>query len=177
MRKGFDFTPRNATILQMTALDDFDRAILREVQTDNRTPLRDIGARVHLSAAAVQRRLRRMERDGVIRSNTAVLDPRACGALITVVVEVELEREHSASIDRMKARLRAAPQIQQCYYVTGRTDFMLVVVVEDMEAYEVFIAEQFFDDPDIKRFESFVVMDQVKSGLTIDLGRREKRRE
>ena len=89
----------------MTNLDEFDLAILREVQADNRTPLRDIGAQVHLSAAAVQRRLRRMERDGVIRSNTAVLDPRACGALITVIVEVELEREHSASIDRMKAKV------------------------------------------------------------------------
>lgn len=156
----------------MTDLDQFDLAILREVQADNRTPLRDIGARVHLSAAAVQRRLRRMERDGVIRSNTAVLDPRACGALITVIVELELEREHSVSIDRMKARLRAAPQIQQCYYVTGRTDFMLVVVVADMEAYEAFVSEHFFGDPDIKRFESFVVMDQVKAGLTVDLERR-----
>lgn len=153
----------------MMPLDSFDRAILREVQRDARSPLRDIGARVHLSAAAVQRRLRRMERDGVIRANVAVLDPRACGAMITVIVEVELEREHAAAIEALKARLRAAPEVQQCYYVTGRTDFLLVVVVPDMAAYEAFVSTQFFDDPDIKRFESFVVMDSVKAGLAVDI--------
>src|SRR3546814_557924 len=116
----------------MTVLDCFDRAILREVQNDNRTALRDIGKRVHLSSAAVQRRLRRMEREGVIRANTAVLDPGACGAAITVVVEVELEREHTVAMDQLKARLHATPQVQQCYYVTGRTDFLLIVVVPDM---------------------------------------------
>lgn len=153
----------------MTVLDSFDRAILHEVQKDNRAALRDIGQRVHLSPAAVQRRLRRMEREGVIRANTAVLEPSACGAAITVVVEVELEREHTITMEQLKARLRAAPQVQQCYYVTGRMDFLLIVVVPDMSAYERFIAEHFFDDPDIKRFESFVVMDRVKVGLAIDV--------
>lgn len=153
----------------MTPLDRFDRAILREVQKNAKTPLRDIGARVHLSAAAVQRRLRRMEREGVVHANVAVVDPRACGAMITVVVEVELEREHTKAIEQLKTRLRAAPQVQQCYYVTGRTDFLLVVVVPDMTTYEAFISEYFFDDPDIKRFESLVVMDRVKAGLDVDI--------
>jgi Lrp/AsnC family transcriptional regulator, leucine-responsive regulatory protein len=153
----------------MPTLDDFDMAILREVQADNHAPLRDIGERVHLSAAAVQRRLRRMERDGVIRANTAVVDPRACGALTTVIVEVELEREHAVAIARLKDRLRASPLVQQCYYVTGRTDFLLVVVVPDMKVYEAFTSEFFFDDPDIKRFESFVAMDRVKVSLTVAL--------
>jgi DNA-binding Lrp family transcriptional regulator len=151
----------------MNELDRFDRAILREVQKDNRTPLRDLGERVHLSAAAVQRRLRRLEREGFIRANVAVLDPRACGAAITVMVEVELEREHTAALEQLKSKLRSAGEVQQCYYVTGRTDFLLIVVVRDMQAYEQFISTHFFDDPDIKRFESFVVMDHVKTGLAI----------
>lgn len=124
-------------------LDSFDRAILREVQKDNRIALRNIGQRVHLSAAAVQRRLRRMECEGVIRANTAVLEPSACGAAITVFVEVELEREHTVAMEQLKARLRTAPQVQQCYYVTGRTDFLLIVVVPDMAAYERFIEKHF----------------------------------
>lgn len=148
-------------------LDKFDRAILNVVQADNHTPLREIGQRVHLSAAAVQRRLRRMEAEGVIQANTAVVDPRACGSMITVVVEIELEREHSRAMDLLKRRLGEAPEVQQCYYVTGRMDFLLIVVVPDMSAYEGSIARHFFDDPDIKRFESFVVMDRVKTGLAI----------
>jgi DNA-binding Lrp family transcriptional regulator len=148
-------------------LDRFDRAIWRAVQADNRTPLRDIGHSVNLSAAAVQRRLRRMERLGVIEANVAIVDPARCGGAISVIVEVELEREHTAQMAALKSRLRAAPEVQQCYYVTGRTDFLLIVVVPDMAAYETFIAAHFFDDPDIKRFESFVVMDRVKAGMAI----------
>ena len=151
----------------MQPLDNFDRAILRILQKDNTTPQRDIGAVVNLSAPSVQRRIRRMEEDGVIAANVAQIAPEAVGLPLTIFVEVELVSETPEEIDAAKARFREAPEIQQCYYVTGEADFVLVVVVESMSAYEDFTRRNFFQSGNVKKFRTFVSMDPVKRGLNI----------
>lgn len=152
------------------ALDAFDRAILAILQQDNTTPQRLIGERVNLSAPAVQRRIRRMEKDGVIRANVAIVEPAALGQAITLFVEVELVSERAADIDAAKRAFVAAPEVQQCYYVTGEVDFMLVVLVPSMAAYEALTRRLFFADANIRKFRSFVAMDRVKTGLAVPIG-------
>jgi Lrp/AsnC family leucine-responsive transcriptional regulator len=151
------------------ALDAFDRAILTILQRDNRTPQRTIGAAVNLSAAAVQRRIRRMEESGVIRSNVAIADPERVARPLTLIVEVEVESERAEQLDDLKRRFRNAPEIQQCYYVTGETDFMLVVSAASMAEYEDLTRRLFFADDNVKRFRTFVAMDRVKVSLALPL--------
>jgi Lrp/AsnC family leucine-responsive transcriptional regulator len=151
------------------ALDSFDRAILDILQRDNTTPQRAIGEAVNLSAPAVQRRIRRMEEEGVIQANVAVVDPHKVGRPLTIVVSVELESERIDLIDATKKSFAAAPQIQQCYYVTGDADFMLVITVATMADYEEFTRRVFFGDNNIKRFRTFVAMDRVKTGSSVPL--------
>lgn len=103
----------------MTPLDPFDLAILRLLQRDNQTPQRAIGAAVNLSAPSVQRRIRRMEAEGVIRANVSEIAPEAVGLPLTIIVEVELESETPERIDAAKRRFREAPEVQQCHYVAG----------------------------------------------------------
>ena len=150
-------------------LDAFDRAILAILQQDNTTPQRVIGEQVNLSAPAVQRRIRRMEAQGVIRANVAVVDPAALGHPITLFVEVELVSETAPDIDAAKSAFLAAPEVQQCYYVTGEADFVLTVVVPSMTAYEALTRRLFFGNNNVKRFRTFVAMDRVKVGLTVPL--------
>jgi DNA-binding Lrp family transcriptional regulator len=116
-------------------LDVFDRQLLLEVQQDNRMPLRLLAEKVHLSTAAVQRRIRRMEEAGVISSNVAVVSPPSVGKVITLLVEVQAERTQTADLDELKKSL-SGPEVQQCYYVTGEADFMLVMTVHSMTEYE-----------------------------------------
>lgn len=151
------------------ALDSFDRAILDILQRDNTTPQRAIGEAVNLSAPAVQRRIRRMEEEGVIQANVAVVDPQKVGRPLTIIVWVELESERIELIDATKRSFAAAPQIQQCYYVTGDADFMLVITVATMADYEDFTRRVFFGDDNIKRFRTFVAMDRVKTGSSVPL--------
>lgn len=153
----------------MQPLDSFDRAILRILQKDNTTPQRDIGAAVNLSAPSVQRRIRRMEQDGVISANVARVAPEAVGMPLTIFVEVELVSETPAEIDGAKARFREAPEVQQCYYVTGEADFVLIVVVESMSAYEDFTRRNFFQSGNVKKFRTFVSMDAVKRGSEVEI--------
>ncbi|GAB4301010.1 MAG: Lrp/AsnC family transcriptional regulator [Roseovarius sp.] len=152
------------------ALDARDLAILRLLQADNKIPQRRIAEAVALSAPAVQRRIKRMEAAGVIAANVAVVDPAMVDHAITVFVEVEMEREQAEQIDAAKRLFSEAPEVQQCHYVTGEADFMLVVVVRSMADYEALTRRLFFANNNVKRFRSFVSMDRVKVGLTIPLG-------
>jgi Lrp/AsnC family transcriptional regulator, leucine-responsive regulatory protein len=148
-----------------TDLDDFDRAILRIVQVNAATPLREIAVQVNLSTAAVQRRIRRMEACGVIRSTVAIVDPTLAGKPITILVDVHVQREQ-LDAQTLKAHF-SGPEIQQCYYVTGEADFVLVLNVATMEEYEALARRLFYDKPEIKWFRTVVVMDRVKAGLCV----------
>jgi Lrp/AsnC family transcriptional regulator, leucine-responsive regulatory protein len=154
---------------QKVPLDDFDRKILAILQQDNLTPQRTIGEAVNLSAAAVQRRIRRLTETGVIRANVAVVDAEAVGQSITIFVEVEVFSETAAQIEEAKREFARTPEIQQCYYVTGEADFILVIVVPAMADYEALTRRLFFGNNNVKRFRTFVAMDRVKVGLGISV--------
>ncbi|MBJ6123721.1 Lrp/AsnC family transcriptional regulator [Sphingomonas mollis] len=151
------------------SLDAFDRAILRMVQRDNKTPQRTIAEAVNLSAAAVQRRIAAMEDAGVIVRNVAIVDTAAVGMAITSIVEVHLTDERSVTVDAAKKLFRDAPEVQQCYYVTGGISFVLVIVTSDMAAYEAITRRLFAQNDAVASFHSLIALDRVKAGgeLTI----------
>ncbi len=152
---------------QTVSIDNFDRRILEIVQQSNRTTSDQIAEQVGLSPAAVQRRLKRMREQRVIQADIAVVNPRSIGRAMTFVVQVSLERERADLMDAFKKEMRNNQAVQQCYYVTGSSDFILVVTATDMEGYDRFTRESFFDNPNIRSFQTNVVMDAVKVGLSI----------
>lgn len=152
------------------SLDSFDRAILAAYQHDTQRPAQRIGDAVGLSAAAVQRRLKRMRASGVIRAEVALLDPAAAGLPTTVIVHVDIDRETSADVDAFKALMRARPEVQQCWYTTGPTDFVLVVHAASLAAYEQFTRDTLAGHDNVARFTSYVALSEVKAGLALDLG-------
>lgn len=147
-------------------LDAYDRQLLVLLQKDNRTPLRELAGNVHLSTAAVQRRIRRMEEVGVISANAAIINPEMVGKAITILVEVHAERTQTPDLDAMKAAL-SGPEVQQCYYVTGDADFVLILTVSSMAEYEALARRLFYDNKNVKWFRTIVVMDRVKAGLDV----------
>lgn len=150
-------------------LDRFDLAILKVLQRDNKTPQRRVAEIVNLSAPAVQRRIRRMEEMGVIAANIAVVDPVKVGHAITLFVEVEMESERAEQFDAARRLFAGTPEVQQCHYVTGEADFILVVVVPSMAEYEALTRGLFFENNNVKRFRTFVSMDRVKVGLGVPI--------
>jgi len=150
-------------------LDAFDRAILRVVQQDNRTPQRTIGEAVNLSAAAVQRRIAAMEAAGVIAANVAVVDTEALSLAITAIVEVHLRDERAETVDRAKAMFRAAEEVQQCYYVTGGISFVLIIVTRDMRTYEALTRRLFAENESVASYRTLVALDRVKAGSSVPI--------
>ena len=148
-------------------MDDKDLDILRLVQRDARLTADAISHEVGLSPPAVQKRLKRLRQNGVIERDIAVLSPAKLGREMTIIVEVILERESRAHLDAFKRRMRNAPCVQQCYYTTGEADFILILTVENIQEYEAFTQTYFFDESNISRFKTAVVMDRVKVSLDV----------
>ena len=148
-------------------MDEKDIAILRLIQANARLTAEAISQDVGLSSPAVQKRLKRLRETGVIEREIAVLSPGKLGREMTIIVEVLLERESRAHLDAFKRKMRDAPCVQQCYYTTGESDFLLILTVRDIKEYEEFTQAHFFDESNISRFKTSVVMDRVKTSLDV----------
>lgn len=150
-----------------TTLDAFDLKLLGEIQRDAHIAQSELAARVNLSPAAVNRRLRRLSDEGVIERYTAVVVPAKVGYSLTIVTTIEVVSEQIDLLDAMKRTFDARPEIQQCYYVAGEWDFVLIVTVRHMEEYTELTRQLFFANNNVKRFKTLVSMDRVKVGLTV----------
>jgi DNA-binding Lrp family transcriptional regulator len=148
-------------------LDGADRILLARLQEDAGTPINDLAAISNLSIASVQRRLRRLRQDRVIEREIAVLDAAAMGQSMTLIVSVEFERERPDQLQAFRAQAIREPQVQQCYYVTGEADFVLICISSDMESFEALTERLLFSNPNVRRFRTCVVMGRTKVGLSI----------
>jgi len=98
-----------------------------------------------------------------------VLDPARVGRGLILIVEVTLQNERKADLDRFKTAMQAAPEVMQCYYVTGNADFILILSARDMADYDAFTRRHFFAEDNILRFRTSAVMDRVKTGFSLPL--------
>lgn len=150
-------------------LDDHDLAILRLLQEDAARPQREIADAVNLSPPAVQRRIARLTREGVIERVTAVVNPAAVDLPIAALVSVTLVDDRSATVASAKAFFSAADEVQQCYWVLGTVGFVLMVVAASLAEYERTITRLFADNDLVRSYHSMVVLDRVKVGLSLPL--------
>ena len=148
-------------------LDSFDRAILALLQRDNLMPQRLIAEQVSLSAPAVQRRIKRLQETGVIAANVALLDPARTGRTLTAVINVHLVNDRPDLSRDFRARLAAEDAVQQCFYVTGETDYILVVTATDMEDYQAICKRLFEGDENIRRYSTSIALERIKTGQQI----------
>lgn len=155
-------------------MDRIDRKILSVYQHDTRRIAESIGAEVGLSAAAVQRRLKRLRAEGVIAAEIAVLDKAAIGAsIITCIVTLSMaaapvpRAAPSAHLDRFRRQMIDHPMVQQCYHVTGTSDFVVIVIAESMEAYGTFARRWFETNAHVARYDTHVALERVKVGLSL----------
>jgi len=150
-------------------LDRIDRAILAWLQEDARVTAETMAPEVGLSIAAVQRRIKRLREEGVIQKEIAVVDPFKLGQAMTFVVSVELDRERLTDLDEFERTMRTEPNVQQCYRVTGTTDFVLVLLARDMTDFETFTRRALYENGNVRRFTTNVVTSRVKVGLAVPI--------
>jgi Lrp/AsnC family leucine-responsive transcriptional regulator len=145
-----------------TDLDALDRKILGCLQSNGRTSLAELSAKVGLSPSPCLRRIRHLERSGVIARYVAVLDQRLVGLPVSVFVSIKLEKQKQESLDRFAKAVERWPEVLECYLMTGSRDYWLRVVVPDLEAYERFVKQKLTRLEGIASIESSFALEQVK---------------
>ncbi|MBA4490519.1 Lrp/AsnC family transcriptional regulator [Paracoccus sp. S1E-3] len=117
-------------------LDEFDRRIIAELQRDGRISNVALAGKVGLSPSPCLRRVKLLEESGVIRGYRAVLDRVAVGLGMTVFIEITIARHSTIAAEILQHRLEALPGCVSCHLVSGASDFLVEMVVRDMEDYE-----------------------------------------
>ena len=148
-------------------LDALDKQILSLYQHDTRTSGEELGAQVGLSAAAVQRRLKRLREGGVIVAEAALLDCKQLGLGVTAIVHVDLVDESARASRAFRDKLVRRPEVQQCYGVAGEVDYVLIVIVPDLAAYDAFCEACLLHDANVRSFTTQVVLDAAKRGSAL----------
>jgi DNA-binding Lrp family transcriptional regulator len=150
-------------------LDRFDRQLLRLVQEDIGLSAEQLAGQVPLSPSSIQRRLRRLRETGVIERQVAVVDPNTMGRPTFFIVSLKVERERPDLLAQLRRWLAEQEHIQQAFYVTGESDFVLVVAAPDTEAYDALMGRLVSENPNVSRFTTNVALSVVKRGLSIPI--------
>ena len=153
----------------MSEIPKDDLKILSLLQNNAREKLETIALETGLSVATVQRRIKHLKSSGAITAETALISPEAVGYSMTFLILVELERERLDQVDSFRRKVKAEPNVQQCYYITGEADFALIALAKDMNDFEKLTNRLFFDDANVKRFRTSVVMNRTKISLSVPL--------
>ena len=150
-------------------LNKLDRRLLAILQKDARRPAELMGADVGLSASAVQRRIVRMREEGVITAEVALVDPKQAGRPLTMIVDVEVERERPELLASLKQWIAAEPCIQEAWYVTGAGDYVLIVAARDVDDFEALMQRFVADNPNVRRFQTRVALSTLKRGMFVPM--------
>ena len=149
----------------MIELDDIDKRIVAALQAEGRLPIVDLADRVGLSPTPCQRRVKRLEEEGVIVRYAALVSPAAMGFGLQALVEVTLEDHSEKTVDAFEAAIRARAEVVACYAVTGDMDFLVHVFVPDLPSFSEFALKALLRMPGVKGTRSSFIMQAVKSDL------------
>jgi Lrp/AsnC family transcriptional regulator, leucine-responsive regulatory protein len=146
------------------ALDEFDHRLLDLLQRDADATLSALGEAVGLSASAVQRRIKRYRESGLMRQ-VAVLNPTMLANVTLAAVLVAFERESARTHATFYAKMRNAPEVQQCYVLAGEWDYLVLLATTSLPHTREVAERLFGNDDTLKRYETRMVFEPIKVGL------------
>ena len=149
-------------------MDRLDRMILSLIQEDATMPVAEIGRRVGLSTTPCWRRIQKMEEDGVIKGRVAVLDPAKVNAKVTVFVSVVTNQHNEDWLTRFARIIAEFPEVVEFYRMSGQVDYLLKVVVPDIDAYDAFY-KRLVSKIDIADVSSAFAMERIKDTTALPL--------
>ena len=148
-------------------LDEKDKAILRYIQSNAKATVREIAANVHLSATPVHERIKRMEEEGVILQYTTLLDHSRINKGLMAICYISLKEHNKKSGGRFIKTLSEMPEVTEFYIISGAFDFMLKIVVENMDDYYNFHVNKLGQVDNIAQVQSTFIMGVIKAGQPV----------
>lgn len=153
----------------MVKLDATDLKILDLLQQDARMTIKELSKRLNLSTTPVFERIKKLEKNGVIDRYIAVLNPEKLGKKLNAFANISVKDHAKDEVEMFVERIIAFPEVMECHYVTGTSDFLIKVLVNDIEQYNLFVLEKLSAVPNIGKVESLFSLSVRKKSNVIPL--------
>ena len=150
-------------------LDALDMRLLEHLQQDARLPTAELARRLELSGPGLQKRLRKLEEQGVIRHYATVINREAVGLDLLCFVHVMLAHHRPSSIRRFPDRIKNMPEVLECHFLTGEFDYLMKVVVANHDELERFLFEKLMKVDGVDRTRTSIVVKEVKTSTSLPL--------
>lgn len=151
-------------------LDAIDRKILAILQERGRIPNTELADEVGLTPAPCLRRVKRLEDEGIIDRYVALLDPGKVGRDLVVFVHVTLDKQTKQGFTTFAEKMRAQPEVLECYFCLGEYDFLLKVMVPDLGVYQRFLVDVLAAMPEVSNTNSTIAAKEEKRTTVLALG-------
>ena len=144
-------------------MDRIDHNILKELKVNARLTNKQLAKRVSLTPSPCLRRVKNLEKSGIIKGYTTVVDLASLGYTITVMINVRLEKHSQEIVSAFESGIKALDEVVACYLVSGSNDYLLQVVTKDLTTYQSFVRNQLQKIPGIGFLESNFIFDEIKN--------------
>lgn len=145
-----------------TQIDAIDKRILQMLQLDGKMKIKEIASALKMTTTPIFDRIKKLEREGYIKGYSTIVDREKLGFDLVTFVTLTLDKHHLDYVHIFEKDILALKEVVACYHIAGRYDYLLKVVVEDMQAYQEFITQKLGSLVYIRRVQSSFVMTEVK---------------
>ena len=150
-------------------LDETDKKILHKLQQNSKITNKVLSNGLSLSVTAIFERIKRLERNGVISGYVALVQPEKVGKAFMVLTQIKLVQHTKNNVIKFEAEVVKLPEVLECYHVSGEYDYILKVLVKDMEAYREFMLSKLTNLEHIGSTQSTFIISSVKSTTALPL--------
>ncbi len=144
-------------------IDAIDKSILRMLQHNSKLTIKEIAGKLNLTPTPIFERIKRLENENYITSYKAVIDRKKVGLSLLVFCNISLNQHEASFISKFEKDIQQFTEVIECYHIGGMFDYLLKVVVKDMDIYQNFIAKKLASVDNIRQVQSAFVMTEVKS--------------
>jgi|TARA_B110000914_G_scaffold103979_1_gene91134 Lrp/AsnC family leucine-responsive transcriptional regulator len=153
-------------------LDRTDYRILHHIQNNARMSNVDLADAIGLSPAPCLRRVKALEQAGVIKRYAGIVDAGAVGLPISIFINISLERQERSHLEDFEASIRSNPEVMECYLMSGSSDYLVRIVVPDLQSFERFLADKLTRIPGVANIQSSFAVKQVVYNTELPLPER-----
>ncbi len=153
----------------MKKIDDTDASLLSLLQQDGRMTIKELAAQLKMSTTPVFERIKKLEKAGIIDHYAAVLNPDKLGKKLYAFAHISLKDHSKELVDEFTIQIVKIPQVMECHYVTGDSDFILKILLNDMEKYREFVMSSLFQMNNIAKVETFLSLSVSKQTNVIQV--------
>ena len=153
----------------MVKLDAIDKRLLEFLQNDSKVNIKEVAAQLNMTKTPIYERIKRYNKEGIIEKYVAVINRRKISNSMVVFCFVSLESQKLEEIQKFSEAIKRIPEVMECYLMGGANDFLLNVVVSDLDAYHQFSSGKLASLPYVGQIKSTFVLNEIKRSTVFPL--------